>query len=196
MSDRDRKPVIDAIFGINGVSAAQGRVVFEERVAHALSIADATFGLYFNSRIVPMLKHNLDTTLEVTADVSTKWTNNNCESANHMLKVAVDWKPQSLLGLIEKLHEVVVSQYEVERAIINTGDYKLAPLFQKYKVHRDAWREMTEQARQSHLDGFRSGISKAANAVVSSDNTTTVVLPGHGGKKIGQESRKGPNRTK
>ena len=92
-----------------------------------------------------MLQHNIDVTLHSNcpSTVTTRWTNNNSEFANHTLKIAVDWKHQSLLSLIEHLSNVVQSQYEeVERAIMNTGDFKLHPHFDKFKVHGDTWRNL------------------------------------------------------
>ena len=76
------------------------------------------------NRIAPMLQHNIDVTLHwnCPSTVNTRWTNNSSESANHKLKIAVDWKHQSLLSLIEHLSNVVQSQYEeLERAIINNA---------------------------------------------------------------------------
>ena len=39
------------------------------------------------------------------------WTNNNCESINHVLKQACSWRSLKLVDLILKLHMVVESQY-------------------------------------------------------------------------------------
>lgn len=111
--------------------------------------------------------------------------------------VAVNWKPQPLLDLVEKLAEVVQSQYEeVERALINTGNYKLAPTFERFSVHRDTWRVMPEEKRQRHLMRFCTTPKTSRNTVISSDETTSVVVPSHGGKKKGQITRKRPNRTR
>ena len=159
MNDTDRKPLLAAIFGNEGVTAAEGRVVFDERLTNAQELADqSAFGTYFKNRIVPMLQHNIDVTLHshCPSTVTTRWTNNNSESANHTLKIAVDWKPQSLLSLIEHLSNVVQSQYEeVERAIINTSDFKLDPHYGKFKVHRDTWRNLSLSDRDNHLKKFR-----------------------------------------
>jgi len=54
------------------------------------------------------------------------WTNNNCESINHVLKQAVDWRPQQLPVLIDTLRQLVESQYtEADRAMCGVGDFVL-----------------------------------------------------------------------
>jgi hypothetical protein len=40
------------------------------------------------------------------------WTNNNSESVNHVIKQYAQWKPQQLPDLIDKLHQLIVAQYE------------------------------------------------------------------------------------
>jgi len=40
-----------------------------------------------------------------------QWMNNECESANHQLKMIVDWKSEFLTLLIDALHKEVQSQY-------------------------------------------------------------------------------------
>ena len=39
------------------------------------------------------------------------WNNNNCKSVNHMLKLAVDWKPQCVSALVNHLCSIVNTQY-------------------------------------------------------------------------------------
>ncbi|XP_035690387.1 uncharacterized protein LOC118425564 [Branchiostoma floridae] len=198
MSDAARQPVIDAIFGKNGITAATSRVVFEGRLQHAEDLADAgNFGPYFREQVKPLLQSNFNTTSRTDFPIKTKWTNNNAESANHILKVAVGWKPQSLLGLVQKLSEVVRGQYqEVERAIINTGEYKLTDDFTRFRIHRDTWCTLSEKEREAHLRRFGKEMKKPRRLVISTDGRTGVMVPSHGGKKKGQVTRKRANRTK
>ena len=133
-------------FGQNRVTAADTRVVFEERLAEATSQA-----LLLISSI------SSPSTAEQPTNATTRWTNNNCESANYLLKTIINWKPQSLLSLIQHLYQVVLSQCEeVERAIINTGYYKLDPAFKDKTIQRDIWRGITQSARDTHLNNFHS----------------------------------------
>jgi hypothetical protein len=41
------------------------------------------------------------------------WTNNNCESMNHRFKLATDWKPQHLPGLINTIVMTSVPSEEI-----------------------------------------------------------------------------------
>ena len=71
------------------------------------------------------MNENIQTTLR-NACVPPAWTNNNCESINHVLKLAVDWKKQDLPTLIEStINDLIEAQtIEVERAIIGRGNYR------------------------------------------------------------------------
>ena len=76
---------------------------------------------YVSNRIVNFLRDN------VTAGCH-GWTNNACESLNHILKLSVQWRPHKLPDLIEKLHKVVDAQYvEADRALLGYGDFVLRP---------------------------------------------------------------------
>ena len=55
------------------------------------------------------------------------WKNNSCESMNHILKLATNWKALKLPDLLNKLHKVVQLQYaDVRRALHGQGNYELA----------------------------------------------------------------------
>ena len=140
MSDQQKRYVINQIFGQNGVTAADTRVVFEERLAEAASQANEKFRPYFSSRVSLLFQRNFETAEHPNfhTNATTRWKNNNCKSADHVLKSIINWRPQSLLSLIQQLHQVVLSQYEeVEKAIINTGDYKLDVAFKDKTIQRD-----------------------------------------------------------
>jgi len=61
-----------------------------------LSTGPAEFQQYFNRRLLQLMCDNC------AAGRST-WTNNNCESINHVLKQAVQWRRNQLPELIHKL---------------------------------------------------------------------------------------------
>lgn len=82
------------------------------------------FLTYFRRNLVPVLDENINTVLNSSA-LQAGWTNNNCESINNVLKMAVDWKPQALPTLVETLREIIKGQYvDVRRALIGRGDYR------------------------------------------------------------------------
>lgn len=200
LTDQQNKPVLAAVFGDAGVTAANSRVVFDARLAHATSLAHSNnFGDYFSNRLSPLLQHNVDTSQQqhFPTNVDTRWTNNNSESANHMLKVAIAWKPKSLLDLVAKLSELVRGQYEeVERALINPGDYKLDAAFDRFYTHRHIWRTLSDEQRTRHIKKFYNTCKTATQTVTSSNLITSVRMPAHGGKKKGQTTRKRATRTR
>ena len=192
--------MLAAVFGDAGVTAANSRVVFDARLAHSTSLAYSTnFGDYFSNRLSPLLKQHFETSQQqdFPTNVDTRLTNNNSESANHMLKVAIAWKPKSLLDLVAKLSELVRGQYEdVERALINTGDYKLDAAFDRFHTHRHGWRTLPDEQRTRHLTKFYNTCKTATQTVTSSNLVTSVRMPAHGGKKTGQTTRKRATRTR
>ena len=106
----------------------------ERRARDLIELTTPTFLDYFDRRVIPLLKLNMDTK-EKTGLPKTvaPWTNNNCESANHILKQAVQWKGQCLVQLIDTLHSIVKGQYkDLKRAIINgLGNFHIIPPLQK-----------------------------------------------------------------
>jgi hypothetical protein len=70
-----------------------------------------------------------------TGLVAEAWTNNNCESMNHILQIAVEWRPQSLVDLVTKLYGVVQSMYkDLRKALFGRGIYQLAVEYLKYST--------------------------------------------------------------
>lgn len=200
MSDKAKNTLLSAIFGESGVTSASSKTVFDERLAQAKLLASqSAFGPYFDNRIADMLLHNFTVSQrpDFPSTANSRWTNNNAESINHVLKVAIDWKAQPLYDLVQTLYDLVLDQYdEVERAVINTGDYKLDPAYSEFFCHRDKWRNMTEKQTERHLKKFFTSPKTPSRTVISTDLTTSSQVPGHGGKKKGQATRKRANRTR
>ena len=66
---------------------------------------------YFTSKIEPMLKHNVEAGCG-------NWTNNACESINHVLKQHQQWKLHMLPDLVTNLRSLVDAQYaDADRAL-------------------------------------------------------------------------------
>ena len=83
------------------------------------------------------------------------WTNNNCESINHVLKQACSWRSLKLVDLILKLHMVVESQYrEVQRAICGMGGFILIDEFKKCSVPRDIWFLKDQKQKARHMQKY------------------------------------------
>jgi hypothetical protein len=77
------------------------------------------------------------------------WTNNNSESMNNILQLETEWKSQNLTDLVSSLEKIVRAQFkEIMRAIPGIGNYKIAPLFKKYRTDYHAWVEMSQEDRR------------------------------------------------
>ena len=102
----------------------------------------------------PLLRQNITTSQQPNLiDVTGQWTNNNCESLNHVLKQATDWRTQRIPQLIETLYTIVQGQHkDLERSIIGRGDYRLCDDYRQFSVTPDVWASRT--AQQRHLLRF------------------------------------------
>ena len=108
-----------------GLASCNDVVIFDNAVDNfrrqTLTTTATKFVQYFDRVLLPMLRDNV---VAGPAD----WTNNNCESLNHVLKCYVQWKPQQLSELIDKLQELVEAQYrDADRALCGLGNFVLMP---------------------------------------------------------------------
>ena len=114
IAEQQRKIVLEAIFGVKGLAAADEMLVFDyrERVAkEKINEHAPSFMSYFEKRTLAALRENLITHLNTsTAQSVIKWTNNNSESANSLLKLLTNWQPQQLVDLVLKLYDLVKGQ--------------------------------------------------------------------------------------
>ena len=73
----------------------------------------------------------------------------------HVEGCLIAWKRKSLLDLVAKLAQLPRGQYEEnERAVINTGDYKLDAAFDCFHTHWHIWRTLPDEQRTHHLKKF------------------------------------------
>ena len=152
---------------------------------------------YFNNRIVGLLQDNFKTTQKAGfVNLDMEWTNNNCESFNHVLKQAAEWKAQKLPTLVEMLENVVDAQYqEVRRSLLNMGDFVLEKEFSKYFRSRDVWRTLTQDKRDKHFINFQEHLKDIDSRITRTVDGKPALTPKHGGKKRNQTKRKRAERT-
>jgi len=136
-----RSEFVNAIFGDGGLVTCADVPSFECAVdrlrAGLLSQIPNSLRTYFEGRILHFLKDN------VTAGCH-GWTNNACESLNHILKQSVQWRPNKLPDLIQKLQKVVDAQYvEADRALLGYGDFVLRPAHARHRLTPNDWSRMT-----------------------------------------------------
>lgn len=152
-----------------------------------LPTAPKEFVNYFDNTLLPLLRDNV-------AVGFNNWTNNNCESINHVLKQYVQWRPQHLPELLNKMTELIKTQHiEADRAIVGRGNHRLCPAAAKHRLTVDAWTRMSDvQRRKASNRCFRLPIGPAS---VSTDGTLTVPLTPGAGKKPNQRKRRRAHRT-
>ena len=105
-----------AVFGDGGVSEAQDTNSFDHLAKKADDLwqelcTEPANSNYFMNRMVPLLRTNMETKRAIPwVEELGDWTNNNCESINHKLKLSVDWKKQPLSNLVKALKKVIENQ--------------------------------------------------------------------------------------
>jgi len=181
-----RRKVHNALFGNDGLTSCDDVIAFDDKVrrirSEVLSDCPAPIAQHFDSCLHNLLRDN------VVAG-RPGWTNNNCESINHVIKQYTQWRPQQLPDLINKLRELVRGQYiEADRAICGRGDLQLLPAYAKHRTTVDMWKSMSAAQRQKASDAcFRQTVVVPSST--STDGTVTVATTPGAGKKPHQRKR-------
>jgi len=88
----------DALFRKSGLLACDDEALLDTVVDGLrfglLASAPLEFIRYFERQLMPLYQENV-----AVSPGFNKWTNNTCESENHVLKQAVKWKPKQLPDL-------------------------------------------------------------------------------------------------
>ena len=153
------------------------------------------FHKYFSGRLKQNIQEQWETEI-APGYLDKRWTNNNSESLNHVLKRAIDWKAQPLLDLVNIVKNLVDTQYkELLRSIVSMGQYRLSETHRQFHVSKSGWLSKTQEERQRLFKRLRRFVPKDKKTVTSTDGAMTVLKPRSLGKKIGQCKRKINERT-
>ena len=137
-----RRIIVNSLFGSRGLSSHHDMATFEGHVEGLkkgvlATESGALASKYVVDNIIPLLKDNLRAGRE-------KWKNNKCESINHMLNAAVNWKSQDLPKITRTLQTIVYAQYiDATRAIYGKGNYCLRDRNAKHQLTFEDWRAMS-----------------------------------------------------
>ena len=152
----DRIELINRVYGKSGLVNADDSIVFDVRKSEIESILenrplvrkycqDSVFPLVRDFVFVPRKKHNLPLS----------WSNNNAESANHMLKSHNEWKMLNLVSLIQKLGEILTMQdRDVQRAMFGLGNYNLSSHMLHHRISVQRWSVMSAKDRNNRVHRF------------------------------------------
>lgn len=153
----ERQEIEKFIFGQEGITSADNSIIFDDRCEKLEQSCkdDAPDFLTYFSRLKPILREKVMEPQRV-GKIEKRWTNNNCESYNHVLKVTVDWKPQSLLDFVSKVTEAAEAYYkDLKRALFNRGPYILTKTHTRFQVDRNVWISKTMMERHKYYARFR-----------------------------------------
>ena len=198
MRQSDRNLLLNKIFGDDGIINADDTVCFEEKCEEVETLSQSisqSFLRYFQKRV----RDNLDKKGKEPDNVTQadkQWTNNNCESLNHVLKQKNDWKSKPLLDFVQSVQELVTVQFkDLKRSLVGAGQFKLADTHKQFAVSRTVWAKKTKDEQERHYKRFRAFIVKNPRNVISTDGESEVVVPRTKGKKNDQVKRKRTERT-
>ena len=150
--------IVSDIFGTNGLLHANDATHFDaesNRLLETYLELIPDFVNYFKTKLVPLLKQHVFLPNKENNFVPLNWKNNSCESMNHILKLTCNWKPQKLLDLINKIYQIVQSQYsDVRRALYENGNYQLSNKFVKYRLSYMDWKSKTSEEKETIFKKF------------------------------------------
>ncbi|KAL3892167.1 hypothetical protein ACJMK2_004401 [Sinanodonta woodiana] len=201
----DRQEILDLMFSSNGLVQKTDVDTHQQRLNQLRAVIDdkdstvceKTFRSYFDTRLYPMLKeHVIDPVNE--GKIKSTWTNNNSESANHILKSATKWKLAELPKFVKLLHQLVTSEQEERcRSLRNMGNYRLSERYLHHLVDFDYWGRMTEEQRDKKTKRFLTDCGKDhPNMMYSIDGRRTATRTPSAGRKPNQIRRKRAERSR
>ena len=118
------------------------------------------------------------------------WTNNGCESINHVLKSAVEWRPRKIPDLIQTLHRLVESQFvDADRALLGRGQFAVKPHYAKHRLTVDDWQRIST-ARRDIVRDLCFRLPGRSSVVTSTDGTFATRTAPNAGKKPHQRKRR------
>ena len=115
-NDSNVHHLVDAVFGSGGLTSCDEQMAYEASLdqlrQNHLPHVPKKLQQYFKADVEPRLRQNIEVGC-------TGWTNNACESVNHVLKKQTQWHINQLPELIEKCHSLVDAQYkEADRVLL------------------------------------------------------------------------------
>ena len=200
VSEATQSIIINKIFGSDGLTNTNDEVVFDCKITlleQQLIQLAPNFKTYFTDKLVPKLRNNLLITSR-NDDIRLGWTNNNSESANHVIKQMIDWRAKPVTELIDRLYDLVTAQHkDLSRAFIGLGNFKLTSDFVRFRMPAEKWIGQTDEQRKRHLTRFYKSLKpQDQRAIISTDNGLTIQRSTSDGKKPGQRKRPSITMTK
>ena len=192
-NDRDNNKIMDDIFGKDGLLSTKDAHSFD-RTAIQLDttyLKDAPlFATYFSKKLLPQLRDNVHLPQLKNKWLPLKWTNNNCESMNHLIKLSTNWKACRLPDLVDRLHAIVRLQLsEIKRALHNQGNYQLSPRVSFFQVSETMWNTKSLVEQETLFKRLLTYHEKTPTKVITSTDGKLTIPKTSTAKKPGQRKR-------
>jgi len=190
-----RGDIINNIFGCSGLAFAEDSFEFDTKSQEIIDKLPEC-APYFNQRLKDRLREHV-TIPRIQLKHDRLWTNNKCESINHVFIKVSDWKPEPLPQLVSSLHDVVKLHFaDLKRAIYGTGNYELLGRYRHYAVSQQCWYSKTEDQKFNMYKRLLNDSKSSDKAVVhSTDVKFDIPLPQKLARKPNQRKRPRTNRT-
>ena len=184
--------IADKIFGDDGLSVADDSAVFDKRSHAALKEAKhlPKFVSYFTKKLNPLLQTYV-VNPAIQKDIVSNWTNNNCESLNHIMKLDAEWKSGNTARLIELLHDMVRLHFrDSRRALYGNGNYRLVKnQKRRFGISKETWQQLSDSAEK--FDAFlKNDYKRKSDVVKSTYSNFTVTNPSTANKTRTEEKGK------
>lgn len=130
--------------------------------------------------------------------IARHWTNNNAESANHLLKLKADWRQLPVSSCVENVYDLVRLQYiELRSALSGRGNYTLVPAFSRHPVPYQTWATAAPDKKDEWFAKFMrdTGSRVQDKTVTSQDGGLTMPTTPKVARKPGQRRRPRSART-
>jgi len=136
-----------------------------------------------------------------------RWTNNNAESVNNLLKLSAEWKVLPTSSIIDNVFDCVRVQYaDVWRALSGRGNFTVAPEFSHNAVNYCDWQAADDDRKEEYFRRFmadngqrayrREHPPAAATVITSTDGVTRTPATGRAARKPGQRTRPAATRAR
>ena len=170
---KDRQKLADAILAEDGITSADDFSLFDKRSASVLKVAkNYPKFLYITRKVTPTLTYftrkvtpTLKNYVLIPANKNNlpcNWTNNNCESLNHIMKLNADWKPGKTPEMTELLYQMTLLHFkDFRRALYGAENYRLvAHKKKRYGLLKETWRKFNKEQRTEEFNMFVKYISR------------------------------------
>ena len=197
-NDTQIKEIEDDIFGSAGLLAMDDEFEYEMRVLQVNDkyLVNMPELLPYFQKLTRLALKYLFLPAKKNKSVPITWKNNSCESMNHILKLACNWRSQKQPELVDIIFKIVRLQYaDIKRAIYGMGNYELTPWMEKLKVSQVHWSAKSEEDKEQHFQKFLKGATKKKRTTTDSSGKLSVPTVPRTAKKPGQRKRVKSERT-